>query len=97
MILMSAVLLIDSLPLADHLVLLLMTLIIMSVLMAAWRLYSILSIAYYLLVILTVLALIGKTATPPPPHDEVQDLIMDLFISNGFAQYVKHPTRQIIL
>ena len=28
------------------------------------------------------------------PHDGVQDVIMDLFISNGFAPYVKHPTRQ---
>ena len=29
-----------------------------------------------------------------PPHDVVQDVIMDLFISNGFARYVKQPTRQ---
>ena len=41
--------------------------------------------------ILTVLALIGKLLRP---HDGVQDVIMDMFISNGFTQYVKHPTRQ---
>ena len=27
-------------------------------------------------------------------HDGVQDVIMNLFISNGFTQYVKHATRQ---
>ena len=28
------------------------------------------------------------------PHGAVEDAIMDLFISHGFAQYVKHQTRQ---
>ena len=56
--------------------------------MTAWRLYSILSIVYYLLVILTVLALVGKTATPPWGGAGCN-------YESVFAQYVKHPTRQI--
>ena len=89
---MLAVLFTDSWQLTDHIVLLLMTLIIMSVLNDF--LETLFNTKHCVLFVSDINCPGIDWQNCYTPHDGVQDIFMDLFISNGFAQHVKHPTRQ---